>query len=265
MFEFRARFRATLCSVFGSVFGFMLWAMSLNLYFQQAALADGIVWHTERLTANGVGCAFQGANPNAWVIAAGNDISIVYSALGQEFRARRPGVLVSACNLVIPAELAPGYYVSAVDQKFLFGIAKKKGADVEIVAMSNFARRRPNGDANLGDSRTNMSVARLTFGANEEVTKALEEVSMPPVRVIADGNPRANPDAPFERFCARDRARDLNFQSIMRIRVVKSQADAEVSVAMDGQDLRFNMANSVAPCPSERKPRLGERTSEHDH
>jgi hypothetical protein len=219
---------------------------TLLLMSSASALSQGIVWRTEKVRSSGAGCEFWGPQANAWIIAAGSDLSMVYSQLGQKFRTRRDGVDVSSCNVIVPAELSPGFYISAVDQVFLFGISKQKGVDVEVTAASNFVRRNAGGQPNAADNGEIMAKARLTFDAQEEVVKALEVVPMPTVRI----RPRGNQNAPFERLCSKKRTRDLNFYSAMRVRVVRLNPDAQVSIAIDGQDLRLNMNNVVAPCPA---------------
>jgi hypothetical protein len=215
-----------------------------------SAFGDEIRWKTKKLHAQGNGCEFAGPKQNAWAIAAGNELSLVYSKLGQKFRERKEGVEVSFCDVMVPVELSLGFYVSAVEQIFLFGITKQKGVDVEVTAVSNFARVGYHPllktlAANEADLRKTTAKASLSFGAKEEVVRALDEVAMPLVHIRPDGDP----NAPFERLCAKNRMRDLHFYSSMRVRVVKSRPNAEVSIAIDGQDLRLNMKNVVSECP----------------
>ncbi len=216
--------------------------------FPSLARAEGIVWHPERLVAQGVGCSFSnapGRPQDAWVVTAGDEISIVYSSLGSVFRNRRNGIQSSGCNLLIPVEITPGFYIASVEQRFFYGIAKQVGVDVSISAVSNFARVSPRGEMAPADMRKTMSSAQVNFSSKDEVNVALGEAVMAPVRVRNDGDA----DGLYARLCARKRPKELLFHSVVRILTRRDNPNAEVSVAVDGQDLKFDMVNRVAPCP----------------
>jgi hypothetical protein len=207
------------------------------------------VWHPERLTSGGSGCRFSNA-PNrqqdAWVVTAGEEVSIVYTALGSVFKDRRNGVLASTCNLFLPAEISPGYYVNQVDQKFIYGISKQVGVEATINAVSNFARVLPNGQPKASDLNKTLAVAAMVFPMSLETNVAVGESAMVPVRVGNDGDA----SGVYGRFCTRKRPKEMVFHSVMRILLRRQNQDAAVAVAIDGQDLKFSMRNRVAPCPT---------------
>jgi hypothetical protein len=172
-------------------------------------------------------------------------LSIIYTKLGVKFKERKLGVDLSYCELVVPVNLSPGYYVSALDQKVLFGLSKSKGVDVEFFSETNFARRANSTQSDPRDLRKTIARVQLAYGAGKEVVKALEEITMPLVHV----RPGKDDSEPFERMCARNRKRELNFHSFTKVRVVKNRPEAQVSIAVDGQDLRLETSNLVSRCP----------------
>lgn len=224
-------------------------AVFVLLTVASIASAQGIAWHPERLTASGSGCKFSNS-PNrqqdAWVVTAGEEVSIVYSALGSVFRGRRNGVLASTCNLFLPADISPGYFVSQVEQKFIYGISKQVGVEATINAVSNFARVTPNGMTRASDLNKTLATASIVFPMAQEINIAVGESAMVPIRVRNDGDALGV----YARFCARKRPKEMVFHSVMRILLRRQSQDAAVVVAIDGQDLKFTMRNRVVPCPS---------------
>lgn len=223
---------------------------ALTLLAPLCASAQGISWNLEKIRWAGNGCQFaDGPNraQDAWVVIAGEEVSIVYSNLGGEFVNRRNSDQRSGCNLAIPIEIPRDQYVGSISQKFSYGVAKQKGVSASILAQTNFLRLRSANprDPQSGDMQMGVAQAYLQFPADREMNIASEEATIAPIHVRRDNNPAG----PFMRFCNLRTETSMLYQSTIMVEVKRRQGDAQISIAVDGQDLKFSSEYQILPCP----------------
>ena len=215
---------------------------------QEAWAQEAVTFQPDSVVSEGVGCRFTDtANRprDAFIITAGNQISVVFTQLGSVFRQnRRTGQMQSGCRIVLPASLAAGYYVSQLDETLTYGVVKTTGVAAELRTTSNFARRRPDGQSNPADLMRNFVGSLTTFPASQDLNEPLATITQPITRVGRDN--QAN--SPYQRFCARDRARQVNFVSGIQIRVDQNDPSASISISVDGLDLKYMVNTQASAC-----------------
>lgn len=218
------------------------------ILFSLGARAQEIIWNTAGVVSEGVGCHFapNGSVPqDAWAVSAGNQLSIVYSNLGKEFKnLRRKGIAVSACKVSIPAKLPVGLFISAVDQSILYGLVKTPGVSARIDAISFFARRQLNGKSHPHDIENHLAGASKTFNGNDAVSVPLEELKPGKVRISRDPSPKSH----WSRFCRQNRNENINFDAFTTITIDKANPNAEISISVDGHDVSVVVKSEPANC-----------------
>ncbi|MEY4065918.1 MAG: hypothetical protein RIR26_2126 [Pseudomonadota bacterium] len=230
--------------------------MNLRFFalFLSAALAgttafgQDILWRPDLLQSQGVGCRFGNStdpNQDAFVTANGDSVSFVFTRLGETFRRRRdPDISVSPCRIVLPLEVDAGAWVSEISQTLTYGIVKSKGVQARLDFIGNFARRLPNGRSKPDDLNENMATATAFFPAQQVINEPLAFLPQPLTRIGEDN--RNN--SPHKRFCNKQRDRLFNYHSDIFIRINKKNPDADISLAVDGLDLKYEMKLKVNRC-----------------
>ena len=225
-------------------------ALSLLSFFAagSAFAQEAVTFQPEGVTSDGVGCRFAAtANrpQDAFIVASGNQISIIFTQLGSVFRQnRRSGQQQSGCRIVLPASLAAGSFVSQVGETLSYGVVKTTGIAAELRTTSNFARRRPDGQSNPNDLARNFAGSVTTFPATLDLNEPLAAITKPLTRIGRDN--QAN--SPFQRFCIRERVRQVNFLSSISIRVDQQDPNASISISVDGLDLKYMVNTQASPC-----------------
>lgn len=217
-------------------------------FISLTAVAQEVLWRPELLQAQGVGCRFGSStdpNQDAFVIANGDTVSFVFTRLGESFRrTRNPDVSVSPCRIVLPLEVDAGAWVSEISQTLTYGIVKSKGVQARLDFIGNFARRLPNGRSQPNDLNENMANATAFFPAHQIINEPLAFLPQPLTRIGEDN--RNN--SPHKRFCNKQRDRLFNYHSDIFVRINKKNPDADISLAVDGLDLRYEMKLKVKRC-----------------
>ncbi|MGC4063292.1 MAG: hypothetical protein QM784_01290 [Polyangiaceae bacterium] len=104
--------------------------------------ADPIVWDTANAIAGGNGCVSTGPFPDTWFIAAGNDLSVIFSRMGVDLTsATAANTATTGCLVRIPVVLESNVAISELDQTLLWGYAKDKGTTGSVTARSTFCGR----------------------------------------------------------------------------------------------------------------------------
>src|SRR5512145_1363890 len=110
------------------------------------AQADPVVWNTNRAIAGGNGCNSTGDAPDTWFIAAGSEVSVIFSLMGVDLT---PGeganAATTSCLVRIPVTFDHTIAVEELDQTMLWGYAKDLGTIGEVSALSTFCNRPTNG------------------------------------------------------------------------------------------------------------------------
>lgn len=108
--------------------------------FAGNALADDVVWnYNNQAIASGTACASAGAAPDTYFVAAGSEISVVFSRLGvalenstAPYQARRD------CAVRIPLMIAKGKYVGTLVQQLFMGVNKTVGTSGGVTMRATF-------------------------------------------------------------------------------------------------------------------------------
>jgi len=212
------------------------------------AFADPLSFDVDAVEEQGVGCRFRDTArgpADAFLIANGNEITAIFTQLGSTFRNnRRTGELQSGCNYRIPGVLEPGFFISGIEQTVTYGLVKTAGVGVRIQGTTNYARRLPNGQSHPADVMRNLASAEATFLPREILNIPLQTLTPLPVRTRRG---QAG-DNGFNRFCARNRPRAIDSLAGLRIRVDKRRPDAQVTVSIDGLDVRYAVGVTLESC-----------------
>ncbi len=219
-----------------------------SLLAASTASADSLDFDTSRVESLGVGCRFVDGpqrQADAFLIANGNEITAIFTQLGSVFRSnRRTGDLQSGCRYRIPGTLEQGFFISGIEQTVTYGLVKSAGAGVRIVGTTNFARRLPNGRSNPADLIRNLAMAEVTFAPAAILNIALDTISPVPVRTRRG----QSGDNAFNRFCGAQRPREIDSVAGLVISVDKQTPEAQVSVSIDGLDVRYSVGATLETC-----------------
>jgi len=99
-----------------------------------------IAWDAQGAILAGTGCA---KDVDAFIMEAGNDLSIVFSNLGVELSdSFAPLAARKSCLAKVAARVASGYYVGTLEQKVSFGIVKSYNSEATVGVSSTFAGYR---------------------------------------------------------------------------------------------------------------------------
>ena len=104
-----------------------------------AAGAQGVVWDADGAIAIGTGCASAGPGGDVEIIASGNDVAIVFSALDIDLPASGPDRRLAdskSCNVRIPVTLESGVSLSRLTQTLTYGVQKSAGSEGAVTVRS---------------------------------------------------------------------------------------------------------------------------------
>jgi hypothetical protein len=222
-------------------------ASCLFLGSSGVAQAQDVIWRSEMLQAQGVGCRFGSSsdpNQDAFVIANGDTVSFVFTRLGETYRNGRGNMTISPCKIILPLEVTQGRRVDEISQTLTYGIVKSAGIRARLDFISNLARRRPNGTSHPEDLTQNMASAFADFPANQILNEPLAFLPQPVARFPEEDRR----GSPHRRFCNRERSRLFNYHSDIFVRLQKLRENATISFAVDGLDLKYEMGLKVRAC-----------------
>lgn len=117
-------------------------AIAATLFASAASLAfaDAAIWdYNGQAVAAGQGCNSRGPMADTFFVAAGEEISIVFSQmgvnLGDEYA---PNGVRTNCSVRIPVQIARGRYIGELTQTFLYGVTKTPGTMGSVSARATF-------------------------------------------------------------------------------------------------------------------------------
>ena len=213
-----------------------------------SATAQEVLWRPDLIQARGVGCRFgtsSDPNQDAFVIANGDSVSFVFTKLGETYRDGRDGnANVSPCRITLPLEVAAGFWVKEISQTLTYGIVKSRGVQAQLNFISNFARRKSDGQSNPSDLNENMATAMAFFPAPDILNEPMAILPQPLAQI---GEDERN-NSPHRRFCNRERTRLFNYHSDILVKVTKFKPNATIAFAVDGLDLKYEMKMKVKKC-----------------
>ena len=114
----------------------LVFAMSLAC---TPALSETFIeWNYDKqASARGKGCSHE----NVAFIAAGNEISVIFSNMQINLQADNPRRnLRIECKLRIPARIARGRFVTELHEQLVYGYVRQEGTGGEILLSSRFER-----------------------------------------------------------------------------------------------------------------------------
>jgi hypothetical protein len=100
--------------------------------------ADGSVrWEADAAILAGSGCV---KDVDAFVIAAGNDLSVIFSDLGFSLGGNSGAPLAARknCSVRVPATIAKGLYIGELTQQITYGVTKTSGSQGAVATRSTF-------------------------------------------------------------------------------------------------------------------------------
>jgi len=104
---------------------------------QASAQVQAVKWDTTKAIIAGTGCT---KDVDAFVLANGNDLAIVFTALGVDL----PGGVGTQlsdrknCAVRVPASIAKGQYIGELTQSYTYGVVKSAGSNGSISTRSTF-------------------------------------------------------------------------------------------------------------------------------
>lgn len=197
------------------------------------ALADevgSIVWDDAAASLQGSGCI---KDTNAFVLAGGADISVVFSSLGFSLSGQGPMAANRQCNMRLPASIPQGRYISTLDQTLLFGALKTPGSEAAFRLKARFFNQ-------------DVGSPQFTFGRGQSVNDP-QRTERRQDR-FAPGRP--GPSGPWiGAWCKGDRPREGAFQGQIAVTGKRDSKTEDLVLFVDGLDLRFEIEAVLAACP----------------
>ena len=180
-------------------------------------------WKTNHARARGDACS----NTDTQFIAAGNDISVIFSRLGIDLSSENTEQIRKnhRCNLSIPITIKRGFRIGRLRQTLTYGFITTDNSEGEVEFKTTFMGRT--------------SGKRKKFGRKLK-QQLTEELSEERVHRI----PR--------KHC-RNRSRHGLLRSKLKISGKRSSPKDLVLVQIDGLDIRFNVKTTPVRCRSSGK------------
>lgn len=220
----------------------------------------------------GGACKFQDdANgpADAFTIANGQDLSIVFTKLGEGTRRPGPnGMNESRCSFAMPIDVPAGQFLSGWSQSLQYGIVKPAGVRAGLgldSAIQNAGASFPTGGGiqlpggpgsfgppqigpgrRLGGGMFQLPSIRVNFdGPAMNVPLA---VATAPTDGFTETDPRYNQWR--SRWCAAGRAQNVEFVGSAYTWAERTLPGADpVIIAIDGLDARFDLGTTAEACP----------------
>lgn len=196
-------------------------------------------WHPETSFIHGTGCnGSVGPNQDAWIIANGQDLSLVFSAMGI---ALPGGGTVNdlsqqkSCAVRIPVEIARGFYIGELTQTITVGVTKSDNVDIDGAAQSTFFGL-PITSAHVHAAKgpgTEMNFAQLSATVADQFSVVSNPFFCP---IQHPGSP---PPAGLKGL----------FKSNLAVSGVRGTKDDNLLVSVDSFDLRWDILASIRTCP----------------
>jgi hypothetical protein len=200
-------------------------------------------WRVDKVKALGFGSKFadkDGDPADAFIVANGNDLSIVFTKLGEATRVGPAGKAeFSRCALTVPLEVPAGTYLSSFQQTFQYGIVKPAGLRAGLSI----------------DSRIRGAKAGQFDLPDYEVKFDKDSVLDSPLEVAASSReffPETKPRYQFwkKRWCNRTRDTKLEYAATTTTWAQRDKGGLTVKIAVDGLDAHVDMGATLTDCPA---------------
>lgn len=206
-------------------YGFGSALATVVLLVTNAHATEPVEWDTANAIALGNGCNSGGPFPDTYFIAAGNEVSVIFSRMGVDLT---PGTTantgVTGCLVRVPVTIDGATAVSELDQTMLWGWAKDLGTTGQCTARATFC--------NLPTTAIS-----TTVGPNVEGVQALEETTAqsffvwPPVAPFCQGTPVK-----------------CMFQANLGVAARRTLSTQDISIRMYGEDIEYEALAYWSSC-----------------
>lgn len=199
--------------------------VSFLLFLAQKTLfAADIEWnYNNKASANGSGCSSQ----DTAFIAAGNEVSVIFSNLGINLTGLSDGrrVMRKGCDIDIPAKISQGRYVGRLDETLTWGYVQHGESEGRIQVVTWF----------IGSGgKFDHSISKHTSSRNEPFLQTRKSRNLPNTHFCHGRPTHTSYRASFDLFAKRDRTQD------------------EIVLQIDGLDIRFEVSGIIQTCPNHR-------------
>lgn len=215
-----------------AIFSFFFPVAFIFVYFVVAgspAAASAIEWNTDAAVFAGPGCQ---KDVDTFVIASGNDVSVIFSNLGFSLTDGSGLVGNNLCNLRIPATIQSGLYIADLEQSVLFGVVKSAGSEGTLRNKARFF------GISLLSPEINFSRGRSENNP-QKVERRKDRFSS-----RGPGNGRDWVNA----WCKRDRMPRGAFDAQIKVQGRRDSAQENLIVFVDGLDLRYDVVSQLQNC-----------------
>jgi hypothetical protein len=179
---------------------------------ETANAQNAIIWEDWNGVAIGTGCKSFGAGADTAILAAGNDLAIIFSNLG----VTGPNQLKN-CSARVPAVVQQGFYLAKLQQTITYGVVKTFGTTGKITALASF----------FNQPVSSFSVNVPVFAMNNP---AITQTKVDPITVVSG--------------CG-GILRGL-FRSDL---AVGAQGNGQITLTTQGLDLRYDIVLAFFLCP----------------
>lgn len=193
-----------------------------------------------KVKKRGGACKFESdadGPADAFVIANGQDISIVFTNLGAATKNGPQGRVYSRCNFEIPVGVPTGQYVSGWHQMLNYGAVKPAGIAAGL-GLSSALDSTPGGALPLPP-------IDVRFARDAETNIAFDTAMAD--LVIDPSQPHQKT---WRKQACKHSGRDVTYVGEAFVWTERAAAGSEVIIAVDGVDARFDLAATVQPCPT---------------
>lgn len=177
-----------------------------------ASAQNAIIWEDFNGVAIGTGCKSFGPATDTAILAAGNDLAIIFSNLG----VTGPNQLKN-CSARVPAIVQQGFYLAQLQQTITYGVVKSFGTTGKITALASFFNQP------VSSFSVNVPIAALN-------NPAVTQTKVDPIQVVSG--------------CA-GVLRGL-FRSDL---AVGAQGSGPITLTTQGLDLRYDIVLAFFECP----------------
>lgn len=191
----------------------------------KAMAADPVTWDVTKAIAGGSGCTSAGFIPDTWFVAAGGDVSVIFSKMGIDLTpSTAANTSVTSCLVRVPVTIDSTVAIASLEQNLMWGYSKDLNTEVQVVGKSTF----------LGMPTKAISDY---VGLKTEGVVALKESKVKDLYMI--GSP----------FCT-GKPVVGNFQATLSISARRTDPLKNISVAILGEDIQFEVLATWNACPA---------------
>lgn len=190
------------------------------------AAADSVAWDADRAVLAGNGCR---KDIDAFVLANGNDLALVFTNLGVDLpgRSRLPLSARKACSARVPATISQGLYIGELTQRASYGVTKTRGSRGSLAIRSTFFN-------------FNVSPHTVTVPYGVEINNPLLVTSR--VDQFLINSPT------WAGWCNARRSPRGNYQANLAVSGQRDSDQEDLIMFADGLDVKFEVIASLIHC-----------------